>query len=179
MVAVLAPQCDEALYEVVRGVRVEKKPTAMLSTVIAGEIYGHLWTYGRTKKVRGRFLGEGMFILDDTDGIETKRRPDVAFVSAERLPLVESLSPEGDFPCPPDLAVEIVSRNDNAQELDAKIDEYFRFGVRQVWVVLGVTKKVLVYDGPTTVRGFGKDDMLTTPLLPGFEVRTGEFFPGT
>ena len=72
----------------------------------------------------------------------------------------------------PDLAVEVISESNTANAVAIKIEEYFQAGVRVVWVVLPVTKKVYVYESPTQVRILQVGDMLEGgDLLPGFQVR--------
>src|SRR5258708_2600866 len=67
---------------------------------------------------------------DDPDKV---RRPDVSFVRIERLS--EKEIPKGHCPIAPDLAVEVISPHDLYPEVEEKVDEYLRAGVRLVWVV--------------------------------------------
>jgi len=59
---------------------------------------------------------------------DTVRAPDAAFVSAARIPPGGIQS--GFFPGAPDLAVEVVSPDDTAAEVKAKVNEYFEAGAR-------------------------------------------------
>ena len=45
----------------------------------------------------------------------------------------------------PDLAIEIVSPTNTADEVAEKLEEYFRVGVRSVWVVYPRQRKVYTY----------------------------------
>ncbi len=66
---------------------------------------------------------------------------------------------------------------DRAEDQREKVAEYFRLGVRCVWVVypkLGVGDD---YEWSGTVRTFGPDGNLPgDPVLPGFEVNLAELF---
>ena len=52
---------------------------------------------------------------------------------------------------PPDLAVEVVSPNDSADELEEKLDDYQKAGVPLVWVVNPSSHTVMVYRGDGSV----------------------------
>ena len=71
------------------------------------------------------------------------RKPDVSFVRKERLP--EGLTSEGYLYIPPDLAVEVVSPNDLAYQVDHKVDEYLNAGVPLVWVINPESRKVFIH----------------------------------
>lgn len=104
------------------------------------------------------------------------RRPDISCVRRDRLP-IEQLD-QGYIAVAPDLAVEVVSPNDVAYELDAKVDEYLRAGTRLVWVVNPERRTVLIYraDGTVGLRREA-DELAGEDVLPGFACRVGELFP--
>jgi Uma2 family endonuclease len=103
------------------------------------------------------------------------RRADVSFIRFGRL--TREQPPEGHIRLAPDLAVEVVSPNDLAYDVDSKVEDYLQAGVRLVWVVNPVTRTVRVHrpDGPgATLRA---DDELTGgDVLPGFSCRIRELF---
>ena len=77
----------------------------------------------------------------------------------------------------PDLAVEVISKSNSADDVVVKIDDYFQAGVRQVWVVYPVTSKVHVYGSPTQVKMLQMGDELQgDPLIPGFRLPLSELF---
>ncbi len=82
--------------------------------------------------VRENRLGE---VFDSSIGYRLPggnvRSPDASFVSSKRLPKV----PEGFLELAPDLAVEVLSPDDNPRELLDKVGEYLAAGVRIVWVI--------------------------------------------
>src|SRR5205085_59732 len=72
----------------------------------------------------------------------------------------------------PEIAAEVVSPNDEADELLAKVREYLRGGVRLVWVVYPTVQEVHAYwPGATTIRVYAGADELDTGkpavLVPG------------
>ncbi len=113
----------------------------------------------------------GFLIARDPD---TVRAPDVAFVGADRIPETE---PVGFFPGAPDLAVEILSPNDAAGNVLAKVQDWLNANCRAVWVVDPHTRTVTVYRTRREISVLTETEMLDgAPVLPGFEVRVEELF---
>ncbi|MGL6097949.1 MAG: Uma2 family endonuclease, partial [Fimbriiglobus sp.] len=79
----------------------------------------------------------------------------------------------------PDIVAEVVSPNDLADELIAKVREYLRGGVRLVWVVYPLAREAHAYwPGANTVRAYLADDDLDAgDVLPGFRTHVGDLFP--
>ena len=79
----------------------------------------------------------------------------------------------------PDVVVEVVSPNDGADEVERKVQEYLRAGVRLVWVAYPETRTVHIFrpnGNDSTIRG---DERLTgEEILPGFSVSLDELFGG-
>jgi len=106
------------------------------------------------------------------DRADQSRIPDIAFVRKERLP--EDLRR---FPAiAPDLAIEIISPEDNFLKVMNKVDAYLEQGTQIVWVVISDTREVLVC---TATSKHSVRDVLTAPeLLPGFELPVSKIFEG-
>ncbi|MBW3600142.1 MAG: Uma2 family endonuclease [Planctomycetes bacterium] len=173
----LAPptSVDEPLYEIVNGQRVELPPMGAYSTLVAAELHGHLWLHVREKSL-GRSIPEMLFILDRERNL--RRRPDVAFVSAERWPLDRPVPLTGDWDVIPDLAVEVVSPHDTAQELLNKVEEFFTHGVRRVWVIYPEQRRAYDYASPTQLRGLTDTEELNGgEILPGLHIALSKLFP--
>lgn len=68
----------------------------------------------------------------------------------------------------PDLAVEVVSSGDSADEIEKKVNEYLKHSTRMVWVFYPKTKSVLArLDINGTLDG---------GVLPGFRLAVREVF---
>ena len=76
--------------------------------------------------------------MDMTLGTDTVRRPDVAFIRKERLEGVDL--ERVPLPIAPDLAIEIVSKNDRADDLNLKVSQYLQAGVQAVWLFYPITQ---------------------------------------
>ena len=77
----------------------------------------------------------------------------------------------------PDLAIEIISLTNSADEVADKLEEYFKAGVRQVWVVYPRHSKVYDYSSTTAVRVLAPGDELDGgDVLPGFRLSVTDLF---
>ena len=162
------------LFEVVDGRVVEKPLMGALEVFLASTLMRCLAPFVHEAHL-GCVVPEMLFLLEDSP--ELKRRPDLAFVSAERWPIGKRVPRTEAWDVIPDLAVEFISQSNSADEVAGKIDEYFHAGVRQVWVVYPVTSKVQVYESPTRVKILQLGDELQgDPLIPGFRLPLSELF---
>jgi Uma2 family endonuclease len=95
------------------------------------------------------------------------RRPDVSFIARDRLAAYRW--GQGHFTIAPDLAVEVVSPNDEVYELDRKINDYFRAGVRRVWVINPEQQTLRIHRAPGDLSELvGDAELSDDQLLPGF-----------
>ncbi len=106
--------------------------------------------------------------------------PDLVWVSAERMPLIEG--EDGKLHDAPDLAVEVLSPGPaNARrDRDVKFRLYSLRGVREYWIVDWPAKSVQIYRHTAGALKLAAtlliDDELTSPLLPGFSLPVARLF---
>jgi Uma2 family endonuclease len=106
---------------------------------------------------------------------DTVREPDLAFVAIERIP--GAGIPDGFWPGPPDLAVEITSPGDRQREIREKVRDYLERGVRLVWVVDPRTRTVTVHRPHLTPETLGVDDTLDgEDVVIGFSCGVSRIF---
>ena len=87
--------------------------------------------------------------------------------------------PEAFWPLVSDLAVEIVSPHDRAEEVQGKVRECLNAGTRLVWVVWPRLRLVTVYEPGGGYRELSLADELDgASVLPGFRVGVAELFAG-
>jgi Uma2 family endonuclease len=160
---------DEALYELVNGKLVEKSLSSEASKV-AGIITGQLFIYCQQSKA-GILYPEQSFQCFPHDR-QLIRRPDIAFIAADRVSLVE---PEGHVTVVPDLAIEVVSPTDKVYELDEKIDDYRTAGIKSIWIVNPKLRRIQLYWVNQPVKELRESDVLSgDPALPGFSLPVRE-----
>jgi Uma2 family endonuclease len=114
--------------------------------------------------------------LDMTLGADIVRRPDVAFIQRERL---DGVALERvPLPIAPDLAIEIVSKNDRADDLNLKVSQYLQAGVQAVWLFYPSTRLAYRYVAgrlDPEVRSAQAGDRFEEPeLLRGFSLPISE-----
>ncbi len=100
------------------------------------------------------------------------RSPDVSLVLYERLP--EGKVPEGFMDGAPDLAIEVISPNEDWAEMERKIGEYFASGAKEIWLIDPDKRTLTVYKSPSNIHTFHADDEIETNLLPGFRCKVSE-----
>jgi Uma2 family endonuclease len=101
--------------------------------------------------------------------------PDVAFVSAARLPEEDAWDRAVQFA--PDFAVEIESPSNTQAELLRKMLLYLTGGSRLVWLVRPKQQTVTVYSPDVPECTLGLTDTLEGgAVLPGFSLPLAELF---
>ena len=97
------------------------------------------------------------------------RGGDIAFFARGRLP--NNLD-EAQTDVAPDFVVEVLSPNDRADEVQTKVRDWLRVGVRLLWHVDPVTGITAVYGPEGSKELVDPDDTLDGgTVLPGFSVR--------
>lgn len=142
--------------------------------IVSSSIVCELGRYIQHNKLGKIFGAETGFVLArDPD---TVRAPDIAFVANSSIPA--ELPESGYWPSPPDLAVEVISTNDRAGEIDEKIQAWLDSGVKLLWVVDPELQIVTAYRSITSVTTYTRSDTIDSiDLLPGFTLLVSEIFP--
>ncbi len=152
----------DRLCELVDGTLIEKV-MGSYESLIAVNLITELSLYLRQHRI-GIVLGaDGMLKLR----VKLIRVPDVSFISREHLK-------QGNFPrhgvaaVAPTIAVEVISVGNTKREMKQKLDEYFSFGAIEVWYFYPNTQTIDRYTAPQQPETLTADQILTTPILPGF-----------
>lgn len=167
-----ARQKGHARYELVKGEIKKMAPTGDVQAEVITNLGSLLHIHVRQHRL-GRVLTNGGFYLRRTP--DTVRGPDVAFLRSERVP--PGGLPEGFFDGPPDLAVEVVSHNESAAEVEAKLRDYLASGVQRVWLVYSATRTIVAFRPDGSAQSYREGDVLTDEaLLPGLSLAVREVF---
>lgn len=161
-------------FELVDGRLVERNMSKW-SSYVAGNTHQRLKNFCDAHHL-GWVYPEGTSYQCFPDAPKKVRRPDVSLIWLERISPDEAMS-DGHLRIAPDLAVEVVSPNDLAYEIDEKVDEYEAAGVKLIWIVNPETKAVRVHrdDGTVTVLR-EKDELDGENVVPGFRCRVADLF---
>ena len=122
----------------------------------------------------GRLTGSdaGVWLERNPD---TVREPDIAYFSAEKMPLGTRIT--GYAEVVPDLVVEVVSPNNSLREVNDKALMWLSYGARLVWVVDPDTRSVDVYRASRVASKLTESDTLDgLDTLPGFTCTVGDVF---
>jgi len=174
---------DDVLYEEVDGQRIERRPMSynagLIATDLACEMSFHIRQQDPSgAPVPGRIAIEVIFRLPLPEGASRNRRPDFAFVSFDRWPIDRPRSfRDNAWDVVPDLAVEVTSPTDSADDQLEKVAEYFQAGVRLVWVVYPKARCIHVYEAWNRIRVVTEADTLDGGVvLPGFQFPLDRLF---
>jgi Uma2 family endonuclease len=157
-------------YEIVAGQPEEKTMEGARHGGVGARLIVRLGSYVEAHQLGGIYGPDTTFQIG-----ENQRIPDVAFVAASRFPAAGE--PEGIWPMPPDLAVEIISPYDLYERVISKVEDYFAGGVRQVWLISSEHKTITIYSSATQTTILTEtDELASEELLPGFRCRIAELF---
>lgn len=161
---------DGRFYELVEGRIVPMTPADSFHSAVAMRIGRLLDSFVDDSGI-GTVTGEqGGYRL--TSDPATVRAPDVAFIRAER-----QRKPGAFFEDAPDLAVEVLSPDDTASGVRAKIKEYFAAGARLVWIVDLPQREITVYRTGNDAHILTEADTLDGgDVLPGFSTPVRKIF---
>ncbi len=163
---------DGSKQELIRGEVVTMPAPGFSHGIVQVNIATLLKVFAKQHKLGRVTVGSGTITEHGPDSV---RGPDVAFWSYERLP--QKQVPEVYPDVAADLCVEVKSPSTTTTKTTLKVREYFKSGVRLVWVVDPEERTVTVYRKPGRGEVFWEDDTITgEDVLPGFSCPVAEFF---
>jgi Uma2 family endonuclease len=161
---------DSRKYELVDG-QIETFEKAMHDSqlYIADNLTRFFYRLFYEGKVTGTFQAE-----KDTELWKNHVRiPDMCYLSQRQI--VEAF--EGKHPVA-EFLIEVVSPTDKAEKYAGKIDDYFKAGVKVVWMIYPKAKQVQVHHYNSSHITICKGDMVCSaaPVLPEFALTVNEIF---
>ncbi len=159
--------------ELIRGVLVETMTAGAEHGEIVMNLGAELRNFIKARKL-GRLMGSDSGVRLERDP-DTVREPDIAFTSAQRMPLGTRI--QGYTEVAPDLVVEIKSPSDSRREIHDKARMWLSHGVRLVWVIHPDPRTVDIHRPGRAITTLAIDDTLDgADVLPGFTVALTEVF---
>jgi Uma2 family endonuclease len=160
-------------YELSEGELIVTPSPSYFHNEIRDEFNARLRAFVKKQKLGGVTSETDMQLADDV-----VRRPDVAFISTERLRGIDRRKVP--VPLSPDLVIEIVSENDRADDLILKVSQYLTAGARAVWLFYPNTRLAYRYVPnklEPEVRSADAGHVFEEPeMLPGFSLPLAEIF---
>jgi Uma2 family endonuclease len=160
--------------ELVDGILHEMEPPGAEHGAVAMRIGMLLASHVTERGLGFSFAGEIGFVLrSDPD---TVRAPDAGFIAQARIDAVGGL-PQGYWPGPPDLAIEVVSPNDRHSEVEGKALDWLASGTRAVVVLDPPLRTATVYRARDDVRILTDAEQLDLgDVVPGWSARVADLF---
>ncbi len=163
---------DEFKYEWVHGI-VEKTKRTMNPYQIF--LQRNLTEFFYRLKFEGKISGQLMAESDLRFQNDLHRRPDMAWLTDQQI---DNLMNPGAVEVPA-FVIEVVSKNDDGESLEKKMDEYRAAGVQVVWQLFPAAKTVHVYSGKNMrqMKVCKTEDVCTAaPVLDAFAITVDEIF---
>ncbi len=163
---------DGNRYEIIDGEVIVSPPLITAHQWTSAELTWLLGAHIRQHGLGRLFYAPFAVMLSPHDVFE----PDIAFISHDRMPLVEVKGMHG----APDLCIEIASPSTRGYDRTVKYERYARFGVKEYWIVDPEAKTSTVfalvrgtYVAIALARG---EDSVPSRVLPGLELRADALF---
>jgi Uma2 family endonuclease len=159
--------------EIINGELVEMSAAGVLHGIIIGNIYRIVDPYVMEHEI-GTVLMDGVTYLmySDPRSLKDSFIPDLSFIRNENIPSNFDVSKP--HPGIPDLAVEVVSPNDKAVDVQDKILAYLDKGTEQAWVAypeVGSQSLHQYVRGSSTIRIYQEPDEAidTSAIFPDLQ----------
>lgn len=165
---------SDAHVEVIDGEVVEMAAAGILHQIVVGNFFRILNLYVTEHEDGAMFTGGLTYLMhSDPRSLTDSLVPDVSFIRAENIPAGFDITRP--HPGVPDLAIEVVSPNDKASEVQEKIAIYLDRSTEQVWVAYPGSQSLYQYRrGSATVQLYPKPDEAidASAFFPGIESLT-------
>jgi Uma2 family endonuclease len=126
--------------------------------------------YLRSHPIGETLISENLYALSPM----TRRSPDVAVILGNRQ---DELKDAKVIPIIPEIVAEVLSPSETPRMIQRKLEQYFRAGVKETWIINTSTRSVEVWTGPACAdQNLSGSGSLTSPLLPGFALSVEELF---
>jgi len=154
-------------HEVNAGELITMPPPKSFHSLVALAVLEALQGYLKQNPF-GRAMPEAGYILSRSP--LTIRQPDVSVLSKARIH-----SSDDYFEGAPELAVEVVSPSDIAEDLQIEVDQYLQAGAKRIWIVYPKTKRIHIFHESGSMTALDESQTLDGgDLLPGFSVKAAD-----
>jgi len=160
------------LEETAKGELLIMSPVGAISGSRESDLNGYIWLWNRQTQLGKVFSSSTIFVLPNGG----KRSPDVAWIANDRW---NSLAPEDQekfAPICPDFVIELRSRTDSLEQLQAKMQEYLDAGLQLGWLIDPQNQQVQIYRQNQPIETVQLPSLLSgETILPGFTLELDKF----
>ena len=165
---------DQKAFELIDGELVERH-VSVLSSWVGSNLARLIGNHVEAHQLGWAFGSDNGFQCFPNHP-RTVRRPDVSFVRVGRMGWDQV--GDGWLHVVPDLIVEVISPNDTAYELEAKVEFFLNAGVPLVWVVNPNVRTIRIIRGDSTTALLREaNDLSGEDIIPGFVCPVASIFP--
>lgn len=166
------PENRDKWFELVRGEVIELPPPTRIHGSVCANVARVLGNYTFARR-KGYVTTNDSGVILERDP-DTVRGPDVALY--EDAAKFDELHPKyGEVP--PRLAIEVLSPNDRATQVTAKIIDYLNNGVDLVWLINPEDRNLTVWKRDRTPQRIDHGGEVTgEDVLPGLQCKVADFF---
>ena len=169
------PEYQDRRLELVEGEIIEMSKSTIRHGVITMRLSMKIASYVDENDLGWVTAAETGFVVGRSPaGRATVRGLDIAFISKAKMP---DPLPFKLFELAPDLAVEVISPGNTADDIHDKVRELLKMGTPLIWLVHSRTRTVVVHTSAGAVTYEESDTLSGGDALPGFEIRVGDIFP--
>jgi len=161
---------EDKRYELDDGELIVETKAAYEHNRVLQELTVTLAVFFETNPIGEVLISENVYAISPT----TRRSPDVSVILGNRK---EELWDATVIHIAPDVAAEVLSPDDTLVRIHHKITQYFKAGVKEVWLIYPEDRTVEIWTGPNLpAPALTGQDSLASGLLPGFTMPLPDLF---
>ena len=161
---------EDKRYELDEGELIEMTRPAYKHNRVLQKLLVKLVLYLEENPIGEALISENLYALSPS----TRRSPDVAVILGDHQ---AELRDAKVIHVIPDIAVEVLSPSETHTQIHRKMAQYFKAGVKEVWLVQPEDRTIEIWSGPSLPeQALTGQDALTSALLPGFAMPLADLF---
>src|ERR1700733_8685282 len=159
---------EDKRYELDEGELIEMTRPAYPHNQALQNLLVELVLYFRKNPIGQALVSENLYALSPN----TRLAPDVAVILGDHKAELQNAEV---IHIIPDIAAEVLSPSETPARIHRKMTQYFKAGVKEVWLVQPEDRTVEIWTGPKLPeQALTGIDSITSALLPGFSLTLPE-----
>ncbi len=160
---------EDKRYELDEGELIEMTKPAYRHNRVLIRLTAKVFNFFERSKLGEVLNSENLYALSPT----IRRAPDLAIFLGDRS---KELIDAKVIPIIPDIAAEVLSPSETPRTIHRKRKQYFDAGVKEVWLIHPEVREIEIWTGAGVSEVLADGEVLTSRLLPGFELLLKELF---
>ncbi len=161
---------EDKRYELDEGELIEMTRPAYLHNRVLKRLTVRLANFLEANPIGEALISENLYALSAL----TRLAPDLAVILGDRS---DELRGAKVIPIVPEIVAEVLSPSEYPARIHRKMAQYFKAGVKEVWLIDPEACTVEVWTSPTLPENaLTGEDALTSALLPGFALPLADLF---